>query len=377
MIAIRTPFLMAVACAFFGQSMAFAQTQTLSEKIEAIRRNYSLPGMVAGHYQNGELVEATAVGVRKTKNETAMTINDKLHIGSLTKSMTATMIGMYVEDGKLKWTSTLSDLFPEIEVHPKLKTVTLEMLLTHMSGLSRGLGMYQKELDEAYKEVDESKLSATDERALVFGVVLKAAPQNDPDKSFQYSNTGYVLIGHILERIMQKSWEELIQEKLFRPLDMSSCGFGFPGDPKLSIPDQPWGHGLDLVNNLIPDSTDNFVFWGPAGRVHCSLKDVNKYYTMHLNGFNGIDGLVKAKTFTKLHTVYPGQEYTYGAFFRVERAWAGGPAFTHSGSNEKNMAYVWLAPKKNITFFGYTNVGGDKAAKAINEAITTMINPIR
>jgi CubicO group peptidase (beta-lactamase class C family) len=352
---------------------SYAVNDPLIEKLEAIRVDKKLPGLMAAQFKNSLKLNAAAVGVRKMGEAAPLEVNDKFHIGSLTKSMTAFLASMSIEESKLNWSSSLGELFPEIEVHPQLKNVTLELLLVHRSGLPRGLGMYEQELDEAFKGVDESKLSITELRALILGVVLKKAPEFAPTSKYEYSNVGYVMVGHILERLHGKAWETLLIEKLLRPLNMRSCGFGFPANIAATIPDQPWGHEIDEKGNIKPTPFDNLEFWGPAGRVHCTLEDLNKYYSMQIDGFNGVDSLIKAASFTKLHTAYPGGTYTYGGWIRLERSWAKGPAFTHSGTNEKNMAYVWLAPKTNSMYFGFSNIGGKAAAEGIDGAIGLLL----
>lgn len=376
---------LAFAIALFSSVPSFASDESLSTKLNSIRSSYSIPGMAAAYSKDGNIIQAEVSGVRKNNDETPISTADKFHLGSITKSMTATLLGTFIEEGKINWTSTLEELFPELAIHPKLKKVTLEMLLAHRSGLDRGLGRFTEQIDKLMSTVDASKIGLSEERGLIVSVVLQSSPAIEPGSEFSYSNDGYLVIGHILEKLSGKSWETLIQERLFNPLGMNSCGFGSPVTSESKYPDQPWGHSYDEKGNIQSTSRDNHPIWGPAGTVHCPTNDLNKYLSMHMNGFNGSDSIIKATTFEKLHTAYPGQTYTYGGWFRLERKWANGPILTHSGTNENNMAYVWLAPKKQTSYFGFANLGGDqkdingakgsdKAASAIDEIIGVMID---
>lgn len=108
-----------------------------------------------------------------------------------------------------------------------------------------------------------------------------------------------------------------------RVFGMKSCGFGAPNK------DEPWPH--ETKNNLPSPLTPNFYAGNPttvapAGGVHCSLPDWSKFILAHIDGYNGKDNILKARTYQKLHTVYPGQDYTYGAWIKVKRDWAGGEA---------------------------------------------------
>lgn len=374
----------AFAIIISGSTTILASDDSLSDKLNSIRSSYSIPGMAAYYSKDGIIIQTAATGIRKFGDETPILTTDKFHLGSITKSMTATLLATFFEEGKINWTSTLEELLPNLEIHPKLKKVTLEMILAHRSGLDRGLGRFAEQINKLMSTIDTSKISLSEERGLIISVVLKNSPAFESGDEFSYSNNSYVLIGHILEKISGRSWETLIQERLFAPLDMKSCGFGSPVNSKSESPDQPWGHSYDGKGEIQSTPTDNNPIWGPAGTVHCSIQDLNKFLSMHIKGFNGIDSVIKATTFKKLHTSYPGQTYTYGGWFRLEKKWANGPVLTHSGTNEKNMAYVWLAPQKDTSYFGFANLGGDqkdvngkrgsdKAASAIDEIIGVMI----
>ena len=88
---------------------AFAQGQSLADDLEKIRVQYGLPALAAAVVKNGAIVASGVVGVRVHGTSIPATIDDRFHLGSDTKAMTATLAGMLVEEGKLKWTSTIGD----------------------------------------------------------------------------------------------------------------------------------------------------------------------------------------------------------------------------------------------------------------------------
>ncbi len=81
--------------------------------------------------RDGQVLAIRAVGVRKFGAAGAVTIEDRWHIGSCTKSMTATLPGILVEEWKVAWTTTVADIFPEVKMHDQWRAVTLAQLLTH------------------------------------------------------------------------------------------------------------------------------------------------------------------------------------------------------------------------------------------------------
>ncbi len=147
---------------------------------------------------------------------------------------------------------------------------------------------------------------------------------------------------------------------------MTSAGFGPPGTRgKL---DQPWGHSAKGE----PSQTDNAPALGPAGTVHVSFHDWAKFGSLHLRGAQGKAKLLKASTFRTLHTPPGGSDYA-GGWFVASRPWAGGRALMHSGSNTTWYCTIWLAPLRDFGVLVATNMGGDAASKACDEAISALI----
>ncbi|MCA9007897.1 MAG: serine hydrolase, partial [Planctomycetaceae bacterium] len=111
--------------------------QTIGHKLEPYLKSGELPAVAAAVVERGTITEYGAVGTRKMGSEIPVTIHDKFHLGSDTKAMTATIAGMMIEEGKLKWDSTLGDIFPELKdsMAADVEKVTLEQLLSHTSGM--------------------------------------------------------------------------------------------------------------------------------------------------------------------------------------------------------------------------------------------------
>ncbi len=190
-----------------------------------------------------------------------------------------------------------------------------------------------------------------------------------------------MIIGAVLEARTGKSWEVVIKEELFKPLGMNGCGFGAQARAKANPVDQPWPHTrtAGMLRPVTPDfQGDNPPTLGPAGTVHCTLDDWGKFAQLHMDGFNGRNtSLLKSSAFKKLHQSYPGDEYTYGGWLRVDRPWAGGPTFTHSGSNTMNHAVIWMAPLKDSSFLAVTNAGGEGAEQAADEAVSMLVKELQ
>jgi CubicO group peptidase (beta-lactamase class C family) len=351
---------------FIFSLSALAETSLLDSELEKIKAAYLLPGISAAIYIDGNLVEHSVAGIRKVGSEKLISKTDKFHLGSCTKSMTATIAATFVEEGKLTWKSTLRELLPTFQIHPELQNVTYEMLLAHRAGVERDPS------DELHIELE--KLDSQQGRNELTKIFLNQAPTFNRNE-FNYSNIGYIIAGNILEVLSGKSWEMLMHERLFIPLKMATCGFGPTSILGEEAPSQPWGHIVrDYTVKAVHD--DNAPFYGPAANVHCSTQDWVKFLSMHVDGFNHSSKFLKQENFDQLHRlalVSKSEEYTFGGWYKLQRDWARGDVLTHTGSNTYNFAAVWIAPRTNTILVSTTNRSHYSGSWATSDAISAMI----
>ena len=335
----------------------------LDDLLEPIRHKYGLPAM-AGAIVTGHGLQALgAVGVRKAGTDVAVTIDDKWHLGSDTKAMTAAIIGALVERGKLRWETTLEDVFPDLArpMPAALQKVTLLQLLSHRAGLPANTlwGLIPR------------TGTTRDQRLAVLKAMASVSLASEPGTKFLYSNLGYVIAAAMAEQAADASWEDLMKTILIEPLGMASVGYGGLGTPGKI--DQPWPHlpdGKPAAENG-PD-IDNPPALGPAGRVHCTLGDWAKFIADALRGARGERALLRPETYKTLQTPPFGDPYALG-WGIAEREWGGGTVLTHAGSNTMNFAVAWLAPLRDFAVLVVTNQGGESASKACNEASSALV----
>lgn len=285
--------------------------------------------------------------------------------------MTATLIAMLVEEGKLAWNTTVAETFPEFRdtMQPDFRSVTLKQLLSHHGGFPE----HSWPLGKTFQEIHALPGDARLQRHAYAALALSDKPAATPGTKFIYSNMGYAIAGAMAEKVTGTAWEELLRRRLFRPLKMQSAGFGTPGSAEKI--DQPWPHYLSGSSHVaVPPGphSDNPPAIGPAGAVHCSLEDWAQFVSAHLLGERGTGVLLKPQTYRLLHTVPFGGGYALG-WLVTQRSWADGPALSHAGSNTQNFADVWIAPRKNFAVLVATNQGGDEAARACDETASTLI----
>ena len=335
----------------------------VAEALETIRQKHGMPAMGGAILTGKGLVASGVVGVRKAGTDIAATTADLWHLGSDTKAMTAAMIGALVEQGKMRWETTIGEAFPDLDpaIPDSLRAVTVRHLLSHRSGLPADIfwGLVPK-------------TGTTRERRLaVVRMLASAKPVAEPGAKFLYSNLGYVIAGAMAEKAADAAWEDLMKDTIFAPLDMASAGFGGLGTP--GVVDQPWPHAPDGKPEAVngPDR-DNPAVLGPAGTVHCTLADWAKFVADQLRGARGEKALWKPETYQELQTVPFGGTYALG-WLVTPRDWGGGTVLTHDGSNTMNLASVWMAPLRDFAVLVVTNQGGPAAAKACDEAAGELI----
>ncbi len=336
----------------------------VSAILTPIIQKHDVPGMAAAIVQSGEIVAIGVAGVRTRGKPDKVAVADRFHIGSDTKTMTAMLCGILVDEGKLKWGQTLGETFPELKktMDPQYQAVTLEQLLHHRGGAP---GELQK--DPLWLQLWQYKGTPTGARRLLVQAVTSKPPEATPGEKFIYSNAGYSIAGHMAEKVAGKSWEDLTREKIFRPLGMTTAGFGPPGTRAKN--DQPRGHKADGSPVEPGPGADNPVAIGPAGIVHCSIGDWAKFVAANLPSAK--TKLVKPETLEKLHAPAPGEpKYAMGWIIADNQPWAGGPALTHAGSNTMWFAVAWLAPRKDFAILVACNQANDQAC---NDAVLALI----
>ena len=292
-----------------------------------------------------------------------MSINDSWHIGSLTKSFTATLTAILVEQGQLSWSTSISDVFEEGEYSAKYSNVTIEQLLSHTGGIhSEIMGVI------GWDNYFTSNDPVIQQRAQMSSDLLSMS--GNGIGTFNYSNGSYVIAGHMLERIMIEQWEQLVSEYLLLPLGIRDAKFGAPDDGFTDS--QPYGHRFE--NNtwtpVNPSETysDNPKAMGPAGTINMSLDSLAKYTIEHLNGRSGNSPLLSQSGYEKLHTPLPGTEYALGWFIS-------GTNVYHMGTNTMWYAHIGMDfGAKEIAVIALTNVGGDHAIAVTDNIIDVLLD---
>lgn len=380
----------ALAAAEISPTPVLAETTgvSLDDVLQPYLARYNMPALAAAVVVGGSVVAAGAVGTRRVGTDIPVTLDDRFHIGSCTKAMTATLAATFVEQGSLQWDSTIGEVFPELAetMDAGLRSVTLEQLLSHTSGI-RDEPTYINLLLQSYFQpgnLNELRYWVLQQRST-------QPLQSSPGSQYAYSNAGYLIAGAMLERTEAATWEELVVARLFEPLGLETAGFG----PQSSVGrvDAPLGN-LVLTDGtlkaiLAGPNADNPLIHGPAGTVHCSILDFAVWA-----GWNAGEGwrgpaLVSPETLRKLHTKVidlspqppppPGDldappQGGYALGWVIGKfAFSPEPFVWHNGTNTMNFAMILLQPKRDFALVLATNVFTLEVEQALSTVVAAQL----
>ena len=350
-----------------GQSLTLSTPPTVSKPIaEMLADTLStseIPGVIAAIAKADQPLQIGCAGLRHFKKPVLVSPEDQVHLGSCTKSMTATLIGRLIDHGKLDWDSTIADCLPELagQIHPDYHEVTLQQLLMHRSGMpAQALNWWNSEGEDV-----------TAKRRSIAIESLAAKPETPPGSEFLYSNLGYMIAGLMASSRGDLTWEELMIKEIFQPLKMKSAGFGAPGEG-LGL-EQPWGH-RKLGRGMIATQTDNAPALGPAGTVHCSVSDWARFAMVHANPQHP---LITSATRSRLQQISPelrsaGQKYAMG-WGVSSQPWSQGQVLGHSGSNTMWYSTIFVAPEEQVAYLVAANIANPETSRELNRVIEQLI----
>ena len=351
--------------------LAFAQDGAQADAVLDQVFAAAAPPAMAAAIVTAEGVSWSGVrGVRRDGETDLATLQDRWHLGSNTKAMTAAVFARLVEQGRARWAMPLDEAFPDLPLDPAWGATTLDDLMHHRAGL----------LDQAVLGRDWLIAARGDARSLpdqrmALARTALAAPPQGPRGTFAYGNANYILLGAAIERITGGAWEDAMRAELYGPLNLTSAGFGPPPGR-----DNPWAHRtVGEQRTPVPPEhpgADNPAALGPAGTAHMTLDDYARFVSAIMGG---APGWLSADSLSRLTTPPAGDPPAYACGWGVrEQPWGGvggpGPVLGHDGSNTLWHCTVAAAPQRRRAVLVVTNDG--PAGRAACQAALQSLIPV-
>lgn len=317
--------------------------------IESVIKEWKVPGLAIAVIQDGKVILSKGYGYRDVEKGLPVTPRTLFAIGSISKSFTATVLGMLSDEGKLDWDKPVRAYMPDFQLHDAAATaqMTARDLVIHDSGLPRhdalwyGSSLTRRQLYERIRYLEPSKSFRS---------------------TFQYNNLMFMTAGLLAGQIAGTSWEQLVRHRLFEPLGMLRSGFSINDSQKSDDFALTYSSAKNKIARIPFRNIDEV---GPAGSINSSVEEMIRYVQLHIDkGRYGEAQLLSARNAEQMQTpqlVTPGTiEYeelghrSYGLGLGIS-SYRGNKTVEHGGGIDGFSAYLAFMPRKRAGLIILTN----------------------
>ncbi len=340
-----------------------ALSRELSAALRAVRSATHAPAATAAVVVCGRVVWADATGVLDLRSRRPASNSSLFVLNSAAKTFVATMVMQEIQVGHLSLDTRLSRFYPWL---PNARQITVRMLLDMTSGLPDYL--YNPRI-EFVMDAQPRHYWTVDEVLTGLGAGL-GTPKFAPGRGFQYSDTNYIVLGAILERITHSSIQRDLQQLIARPLGLATATFVPTAAAKalMAHPYLLYRNGA-LKSQWIPGYGVSSALWGPVftdGGLATSSLDLARF------GNALLGGRLVGETAVRQMTQIGPDDYGFGM---RARTFDGHYWFGHRGYFGGFEAEVWSDPSRQLTIAVATNlqvVGGEPISTRIWTAIAQV-----
>ncbi len=332
--------------------------------------DWGIPGMAVAVVENGELVYARGFGVRKLGTDQAVDEHTIFGMASLTKAMTATALGMLVDEGKLHWDDKVRDHLPWFTLSDPWVSaeVSIRDLLSHQVGIGRLTG-------------NRLRFMPGRDPKTIAGFISHMPFEQPYRSGYAYSNMMYMVAGMVLEAASDMSWDEFMAERIFAPLGMNSASTSIT---QISDNDNAaWPH-QEIFGEVQPIPRRNFDNIGPAASVNASVTDMARWMKFQLGESGAYDGhrLISLENIMETHQ--PQQLFRledpmteplrgYGLGWGL-RNYEGYRVSQHSGAADGMTSFLVLLPEKDLGVLVVSNLFCNFRPAVVNYILDKMLD---
>ncbi|UPG93888.1 serine hydrolase domain-containing protein [Luteibacter aegosomatissinici] len=300
------------------------------------------PGASVTVTRNGQVIYQAARGEASVELHVPMKPGNILRIGSITKTVTAATILTLVHQGKLSLSDPLSRFFPDF---PEGSTITIAQLLSHTAGIS-----------DAWNADPTQPL---DTKTLVV-LIAKQPLDFKPGSEWRYSNSGYMLLGAVIEKVTGKPWRDAMAELVLAPFGMTHTDY-FADD--VVVPSAAQGYSADATGKTTRPPFVSITGPMTAGALTSTSQDIAQLGDALNNPLMFPPDLLKAMTTPAKLSDGTEAPYGYGLFPMTVR---GEPAYGHNGGIEGFSSQFVYIPKAHVSVAVLVNSdAGTPSARAI------------
>ncbi len=288
--------------------------------------------------RNGQVIYRNAFGMANLELNTPMQVDNVFRIGSITKQFTAVAILQLMEQGKLSLQDEITKFIPDFPMNGH--KITIEHLLTHTSGIQSYTGM---------KDFEE-RMTLDMKPTEMINYFKNQPMEFAPGFKFNYNNSGYFLLGYIIEKITGKTYPQYVEENFFKPIGMTNSFYG--SDSKI-IKNRAGAYEKDstgFINAPFLSMTQPYS----AGSIQSTVADLFKWHQA-VHAYK----LVKKESLNKAFTKYKltnGKETTYGYGWGLGNIQES-PTIEHGGGINGFLTMAIYLPKEDVFVAVFSNCG--------------------
>jgi CubicO group peptidase (beta-lactamase class C family) len=324
----------------------FAQFETdityrqLDSIIYGINPDTEAPGMGAIVIKDDSIVYFTTTGYANTKRKLPIGLHTQYNIGSITKMFTTTAILLLEEEGKLHRTDEIHQYIPELPAYPQ--PITINHLLGHTSGI-------RDHFEVASFLFNYNKKLVSFEGMLNYQNEFPELNTNTGE-SFAYSNTGYMLLALIIEKVSNQSYESYLAENIFKPLGMENS---FATREKQKYLADGTTNYPQKTNGKFKGPFSYYDALGATG-VYATLYDMYLWDKNFYNNKLGKQSQSLIDTLQHSFALNSGESVNYGCGI-IEKKYRGKIAYEHSGGWGYYLTQYRRFPDEHISVIAWNN----------------------
>lgn len=334
-------------------SNAFAKADDVDKLVLTKMTEEHIPGVAIAVIKNGKVTKTKGYGVASVEFNVPVTTETVFEIGSVSKQITAAAIMLLVEDGKINLDEKISKYLPDTP--EAWKDVSVRNLLTHTSGIKSYTSLGGFELSKRYKVQD---------------FIRELSPQPldfETGSAYKYSNSGYSLLGYIIESTSGKTYWEFLSERIFKPLGMNSTA---DRDPQFIVRNRATGYEWEKGKLVGRDYELTDLF--SAGAIISTIDDMAKW-DIALRGEKLLSKESKAESW-KPFTLNGGKENPYGLGWNIAE-FRGQNILRHGGQTAGFAANISRYIDSDISIIVLTNLGTQGLGTQIAQGIAKHYIP--
>jgi D-alanyl-D-alanine carboxypeptidase len=309
-------------------------------------------------------ISSATDGLQRKDLTTKIDKNAYFHAGPTGMSMTATLAGMMVDEGKIRWNSTLAEVFPELaaSMNATTKNATFEQLLAHRAGI----GAFITPAQIAVLPVTTG--TPKEQRLALVSQLSSEAPATTIG-NYNLSFAGYAIAAAMIEKVSGKSYEELLVKKL-----KIKAIFGYPAD-LASVKQKSWGH-ITPTNQVVEATNTTYkypAYMTPAGLFSVTTNGLASFVQIQLKGLQGKKTLLKSDTVKYIHRPYNGTPTGYALGWQISNV-NGVLTSQHIGSVVPYVAQTAIQSSRNSAAVAIATTSEAIAVTAVQNATMLAIN---